>query len=79
MSPELNRRTFVKSAALATATSLALQQEGQGKQAPRAELPMIPDATWNKAPCRFCGTGCHVQVAVKDGKVSLTATPVKDE
>ena len=25
--------------------------------------------TWDKAPCRFCGTGCHVRVGVKDGKV----------
>ena len=30
---------------------------------------------WDKAPCRFCGTGCHVQVGVKDGKV--VAVPVK--
>jgi nitrate reductase NapA len=73
MSPECNRRAFVKSAALATATSLALHQEGQGKQPPRTELPIIPDATWNKAPCRFCGTGCHVQVAVKDGRVVAIA------
>jgi nitrate reductase NapA len=24
---------------------------------------------WDKAPCRFCGTGCSVMVGVKDGKV----------
>lgn len=24
---------------------------------------------WDKAPCRFCGTGCSVLVGVKDGKV----------
>ncbi|MBZ0234459.1 MAG: molybdopterin-dependent oxidoreductase, partial [Deltaproteobacteria bacterium] len=29
--------------------------------------------TWDKAPCRFCGTGCHVQVGVKDGKVVAIA------
>ena len=28
---------------------------------------------WNKAPCRFCGTGCHVQVGVEDGKVVAIA------
>ncbi len=27
------------------------------------------EVTWNKAPCRFCGTGCHVQVGVRDGRV----------
>ncbi len=25
--------------------------------------------TWEKAPCRFCGTGCGVMVGLKDGKV----------
>ncbi len=24
---------------------------------------------WDKAPCRFCGTGCHVRVGVKEGRV----------
>lgn len=28
---------------------------------------------WEKAPCRFCGTGCHVQVGVQDGKVVAVA------
>nr|3ML1_A Chain A, Periplasmic nitrate reductase [Cupriavidus necator H16] len=27
---------------------------------------------WSKAPCRFCGTGCGVTVAVKDNKVVAT-------
>ena len=27
---------------------------------------------WNKAPCRFCGTGCSVNVATLDGKVVAT-------
>jgi len=26
------------------------------------------DLTWHKAPCRFCGTGCGVEVGVRDGK-----------
>src|SRR5262245_19323924 len=25
--------------------------------------------TWNKAVCRFCGTGCGVMVGMKDGRV----------
>ena len=25
------------------------------------------DLSWDKAPCRFCGTGCSVMVGVKDG------------
>jgi nitrate reductase NapA len=27
------------------------------------------DLVWDKAPCRFCGTGCSVLVGVKDGKI----------
>ncbi len=36
--------------------------------------------TWQKAPCRFCGTGCGVQVGVADGVVQAVrgdeASPV---
>ena len=28
------------------------------------------DLSWQKAPCRYCGTGCGVEVGVKDGKVT---------
>lgn len=27
------------------------------------------DLVWDKAPCRFCGTGCSVLVGVADGKI----------
>ena len=27
------------------------------------------DLIWDKAPCRFCGTGCSVMVGVKGGKI----------
>ena len=27
------------------------------------------DLFWDKAPCRFCGTGCSVMVGIKDGKI----------
>ncbi len=27
------------------------------------------DLVWDKAPCRFCGTGCSVMVGTKDGKI----------
>jgi anaerobic selenocysteine-containing dehydrogenase len=31
--------------------------------------PAGADIRWDKAPCRFCGTGCSVLVGTKDGKV----------
>ena len=30
------------------------------------------ELAWNKAACRFCGTGCSVMVATKDGRVVAT-------
>jgi len=33
------------------------------------------DLSWDKAPCRFCGTGCSVMVGVKDGVIMA----VKDD
>ena len=32
---------------------------------------------WNKAPCRFCGTGCSVMVATKNGRVVATHGDIK--
>jgi nitrate reductase NapA len=64
---------LITSAALAAATGLVIQQSTGTAQPPRTELPVIPEATWHKAPCRFCGTGCHVQVAVKDKRVVAVA------
>ncbi|MCB1718735.1 MAG: nitrate reductase catalytic subunit NapA, partial [Candidatus Competibacteraceae bacterium] len=34
---------------------------------------------WAKAACRFCGTGCSVNVAVKEGKVVATHGDIKSE
>lgn len=65
----IERRTFLKTSALAAASAAALA---------RAQSPALPTAPtdgikWDKAPCRFCGTGCHVKVGVKDGKVVAIA------
>ncbi|MEZ4401157.1 MAG: molybdopterin-dependent oxidoreductase [Kofleriaceae bacterium] len=75
----MDRRDFLKSTALATATAaatrLALGQE------PVAAAPRTTDddVTWDKAPCRFCGTGCHVQVGTRGGKVVAIAGDQKAE
>ena len=34
---------------------------------------------WDKAPCRFCGTGCSVMVATKDNRVIATHGDTKSE
>lgn len=70
---ELDRRSFLRLAAMATATTLAQARAGTPAQPPAAVPPDRNRITWNKAPCRFCGTGCHVQVGVRDGRVVAVA------
>jgi len=67
---ELDRRSFVKLAAMTAATTAAARVSGTAEAAPP---PSQPGVSWDKAPCRFCGTGCHVQVGVKEGKVVAIA------
>lgn len=70
---DMHRRDFVKTSALSAAAALAARQAGAVVPPPRTELPVLPDVKWHKAPCRFCGTGCHVQVGVKDDRVVAIA------
>jgi nitrate reductase (cytochrome) len=75
----MDRRDFVKAAAMATATAAAarLAREASAQPVPR---PAGPDGVrWDKAPCRFCGTGCHVEVGVKDNRVVAIAGDTKAE
>ncbi|QEG01341.1 Periplasmic nitrate reductase precursor [Stieleria maiorica] len=69
------RRGFLKSAAMAAASSMVLGDATFSLPVlGAADAPTDGDAlTWNKAPCRFCGTGCHVQVGVHDGRVVAVA------
>lgn len=66
-----DRRSFLKASAFAAAVSLARGSLFADVPTPPGglDLPVIPDVTWNKAPCRFCGTGCHVMVGVKNDRV----------
>ncbi len=66
-----NRRDFIKLQAVAAAASaagmpaMALAQVTDRK-AGNAEI------RWDKAPCRFCGTGCSVLVGTQKGRVVAT-------
>ena len=75
---QLNRRNFIKSSALCAATAMAQQMntsvQGQDVSLPQVGAPpAVEGVKWDKAPCRFCGTGCHVQVGVQDGRVVAIA------
>ncbi len=68
MNNAINRRDFLKlSAKISALTALGLET-GLGALA----HAMDDDNTglkWQKAPCRFCGTGCGVLVGVREGRV----------
>lgn len=64
---ELNRRDFMKAnAAVAAATAAGIMIPVKNVQAEDAGI------RWDKAPCRYCGTGCSVLVGTKDGRVVAT-------
>jgi nitrate reductase NapA len=63
----MERRDFLKSAAAASAASaigMAVPTAAQAK----AEAA-TSDWRWDKAACRFCGTGCGIMMATKNGKI----------
>jgi nitrate reductase NapA len=71
-----DRRKFMQASAMAMATAAAATHT----QAAQPVLPVLGnseslpgDVRWEKAPCRFCGTGCHVQVGVQNGRVVAVA------
>ncbi|GIZ51570.1 nitrate reductase catalytic subunit NapA [Noviherbaspirillum aridicola] len=74
----ITRRDFIKqTAAVTAATSVGVPVEALASN-------VITDASktqlkWSKAPCRFCGVGCGVNVGVKDGKVVATHGDVNAE
>ncbi len=63
----ITRRDFIKSNAAVAAATVA----GVTLPASTTALAASKDdgIRWDKAPCRFCGTGCSVLVGVKDGKM----------
>lgn len=72
----INRREFIKANAVAAAATVA----GVSVPAKATNLITSSDITklkWDKAPCRFCGTGCSVNVGVMDGKVVATHGDIK--
>ena len=68
MTASTSRRSFLKaSAAAATASAAGITLPNGATAQPRS-----PDIRWDKAACRFCGTGCSVLVGTKDGRVVAT-------
>ena len=67
---KLTRRDFIKmNAVAATAAAAGLSVPGINTALAKSDDTGI---RWDKAPCRFCGTGCSVLVGVKGDRVVAT-------
>ncbi len=68
----LNRREFIKNNAIAAAAatagiSIPVVTQAQGNVASAGTK-----VRWDKAACRFCGTGCSVLIGVQNGRIVAT-------
>jgi nitrate reductase NapA len=76
-----SRRDLLRSVALAPAGIAAFSAYDRAEAEEIAKRPEpAAGLTWSKAPCRYCGTGCGVQVGVANGRVEAVrgdeASPV---
>ncbi|EIJ43218.1 periplasmic nitrate reductase, large subunit [Beggiatoa alba B18LD] len=63
----LSRRDFIKNNAIVATAAVA------GISLPNvASSATTEKIRWDKAPCRFCGTGCSVLVGTQEGRVVAT-------
>jgi nitrate reductase (cytochrome) len=70
---QASRRDFLKSQALtASAAAAGIPIVASGATPTPATTAADSAVRWDKAPCRFCGTGCAVMVGVQDGRVVAT-------
>ncbi|MBQ0961587.1 nitrate reductase catalytic subunit NapA [Ideonella sp. 4Y11] len=69
---QANRRDFLKSQALAASAAAAGIPLVAEAAPPPDKAAAATGVRWDKAPCRFCGTGCSVMVGVQDGRVVAT-------
>jgi nitrate reductase (cytochrome) len=70
----ISRRQFLERAALAAGgvAAFSLTDIAEAKKIAEGLKEQATDRGlfWQKAPCRYCGTGCGVEVGVKNGKVA---------
>ena len=63
----LTRREFLRRVGISAGTAFFAPLSGCGELWERQ--PVIPVEAWHKGVCRFCGTGCGIQIGVRDRKV----------
>lgn len=68
---DLSRRDFIKTAALASVAAAAASTEVMGADIAQAAANWAEGGVdvWQKSVCRFCGTGCGVELGITSGKL----------
>ncbi|MGF1548277.1 MAG: nitrate reductase catalytic subunit NapA [Thiotrichales bacterium] len=66
----LTRRDFLKTGIAASTAAIVGMPLSKMAEAAAAEVDA--GVQWDKAVCRFCGTGCGIVVGTKDGKIVAT-------
>jgi len=67
---QLNRRDFVRISAAAATTAAATSPAALAN-------PSGGETQWVKSVCRFCGTGCGVQLAIRDRRLTAVRGDVE--
>src|SRR5699024_358935 len=76
------RREFIRTSAVTAAAAAAgIPLPGGSNPVLEQDSPESDSAQlkWSKAPCRYCGTGCGINVAVREGRVVATHGDVHAE
>lgn len=75
------RREFIRTSAVAAAAAAAgMPMPGASNNPMTEEIgPDTSGLKWSKAPCRYCGTGCGINVAVRNNRVVATHGDVHAE
>ncbi len=68
----MDRRDFIKLNAIAATAAVAGVTIPGVASALEEQKGHTDDIRWDKAPCRFCGTGCGILVGTKDGRIVAT-------
>jgi nitrate reductase NapA len=67
---EVNRREFLKTSVAASAAATVGIPLTSVQASTKADAEK--DWQWDKSVCRFCGTGCGIMVATKEGRIVAT-------
>lgn len=65
----MNRRDLLRGMAMSAASAAVLGAAEAQRNVVQLGTSPRDGVAWQKAPCRFCGTGCHVQVGVRDRRI----------